>query len=123
MSGPAIKVALADDDANLRKTYVAILTKLGYDVVCAVANGAGLLDHCQEKHVDVALVDLDMPLVDGLAAAEELSRKRIPVILVSGHPEAEHVVLNQEPIVTCLFKPVSIDVLRSTIEQAVGKEN
>jgi CheY-like chemotaxis protein len=115
----ALRIAVAEDDGNLRKTYVAMLECLGHTVVFAAENGAELLDHCIGEQIDLVLADLDMPVVDGLTVAEEISKKKIPVILVSGHPDVEEIVVEQEPIATRMVKPVTIGGLQRAIELAV----
>jgi DNA-binding NtrC family response regulator len=115
----ALRIAVAEDDENLRKTYVAMLECLGHTIVFAAENGAELVDHCIEEQIDLVLADLDMPVVDGLTVAEEFSKKKIPVILVSGHPDVEEVVVEREPIVTRMVKPVTIGGLQRAIELAV----
>jgi two-component system, response regulator PdtaR len=115
-----LSIALAEDDTNLRKTYVAMLECLGHRVVYAASNGAELLEQCFGKKIDLVLADLDMPIVDGLAVAEEVSKSKIPVILVSGHPDVEEIVVEREPIATRMLKPVTIGSLKQAIEQAVG---
>jgi CheY-like chemotaxis protein len=98
---------------------VRLLDHLGYHVVCAASNGAELLESCFESKVDVVLVDLDMPIVDGLEAAEEISQKGIPVVLISGMPDSEHLVLEQEPITVRLSKPVTSEALQGAIQSAL----
>jgi len=51
---------------------------LGHKVVCSVGNGEELIDQCNYDDVDIAFVDLDMPVVDGLAAAEIVSERGYP---------------------------------------------
>jgi FixJ family two-component response regulator len=60
-----------------------------------------------------------MPVMDGLAAAEEVERKGIPVILVSGHPDSDSVVLDHEPVVARITKPATPQSIQRAIEQAV----
>jgi DNA-binding NtrC family response regulator len=114
-----IRIAIADDHASARHLLVALLTSLGHNVVYAAADGADLIDQCLDRSVDLACVDLDMPKMDGLAAAEVLADKEIPVILISGHPDIEHIVAEHEPIVTFLTKPISVEKLRIAIAQAI----
>lgn len=116
----SVRIALAEDEPDIRRTFVRLLERLGHEVIFAVSNGAELLDQLPEKNVDIVFVDLDMPVMDGLAAAEELDRKGIPVILVSGHPDSESVVLDHEPIVARISKPASLETLQSAIEQALA---
>jgi two-component system, response regulator PdtaR len=113
-----IRIAVADDHAAARHLLVVLLQSLGHNVVYAAADGADLVEQCLDRTVDLACVDLDMPRMDGLAAAEVLAAKEIPVILISGHPDIEHIVAEHEPIVTFLTKPISVDKLRLAIDQA-----
>jgi CheY-like chemotaxis protein len=114
-----LAIALAEDDDDLRKLFVHMLRQLGYDVVCAAANGAELLETCFGGKIDVVFVDLDMPIVDGLEAAEEVSKKGIPVVLVSGLSELQDVVADQEPIVARLPKPFTSQDLQCAIDAAL----
>ena len=114
-----VRVALADDVPGNRMIIVRLLERLGHKVICAVSNGAELLCECSAQQVDLVVTDLDMPVMDGLAAAQELSEKGIPVVLISGHPDAEEIVLEHEPVVARVLKPVSLQSLQSAIEQAL----
>jgi response regulator NasT len=115
-----IRIAVAEDEPDVRRTFVRLLECLGHKVVCSVANGEELIDQCRYEEVDIAFVDLDMPVVDGLAAAEIVSERGIPVILVSGHPDARQVVVEREPVVARIVKPATIDALKRAIEQAMA---
>jgi response regulator NasT len=115
-----LKIAVADDEPAVRKTFVRLLELLGHEVTCSASNGHELVEGCASERVDLAFVDLDMPVMDGLAAAEHLALKGIPVILVSGHPDAEHIVLEHEPVVARLAKPATVERLQAAIRQALS---
>jgi response regulator NasT len=117
---PPVRIAVAEDEPDVRKTFVRLLECLGHKVVCSVANGEELIDQVSEDEVDVAFVDLDMPVVDGLAAAEIVSERGIPVILVSGHPDARQVVVDQEPVVARITKPATVEALQRAIQKALA---
>jgi two-component system, response regulator PdtaR len=117
-----VKIAVAEDEPDIRKTFVWLLERLGHEVVCAAENGEELLDKCKLGKVDLVFVDLDMPVMDGLAAAEQIEKRGIPVILVSGHADAEHVVLEHEPIVARLRKPITLKALQQSISLALRVE-
>jgi CheY-like chemotaxis protein len=117
-----IRIAVADDEPVVRQTFVRLLELLGHNVVCSASNGAELVDHCSSEEVDMAFVDLDMPVMDGLAAAAEISGRGIPVVLISGHPDVYDVVVEHEPVVARLLKPTSIDDLRRAIENALASK-
>jgi len=117
----SVRIALADDEVDVRTTFVMLLERLGHKVVYAAANGAELLEqNLNSDDVDIVFVDLDMPVMDGLAAAEEIERKGIPVVLVSGHPDSASVVVDQEPVVMRILKPASIESVQQAIEQALA---
>ena len=61
-----------------------------------------------------------MPVVDGLAAAEIVSERGIPVILVSGHPDARQVVVEREPVVARITKPATVEALQRAIQAALA---
>jgi DNA-binding NtrC family response regulator len=70
--------------------------------------------------VEVVLVDLDTPEVDGLEAAEVLAKQGIPVILITGMPNAEHLVVEHEPILVRLRKPTTVEAVGSAIRAALA---
>lgn len=115
-----LRLAVADDEPDVRTLLIQVLEYLGHKVVCEAADGVDLVKKCLDQRIDVALVDLDMPQMDGLAAAEALFSKGIPVILISGHSDAEHVVVEHEPIAARLTKPASIENVRRAIDQAAN---
>lgn len=116
----SVRIAVAEDEPDIRKTFVRLLELMGYEVVYSVSNGAELLEQALDGRVDVVFVDLDMPVMDGLAAAEEVTQKGIPVILVSGHPDSESVVVDQEPVVTRITKPATPTLIKEAIAKAMA---
>ena len=115
------RIAVAEDEPENRRTFVWLLEALGHEVICIASNGEELLEQCQLDQVDLVFVDLDMPVMDGLAAAEHIEQRGIPVILVSGHEDLEHVVLEHEPVVTRLKKPVTLEALKESIHLALHR--
>jgi CheY-like chemotaxis protein len=115
-----LRVAIAEDNPDFRRTLATLLKLLGHEIACEASDGADLLQFCQQHSVDVVISDLDMPVVDGLEAAEALSLRRIPVILLTGHPDGERVNLAHEPVAVRLTKPVSADALEHALRNAVA---
>jgi len=69
-----IRVLIADDDALIREGLKIILqTDERFEVAGCVENGLRALEFCTREQVDVALLDVRMPVMDGLAAAREIS--------------------------------------------------
>lgn len=120
---PSLKVAVADDDPDMREILVRFLVKLGHEVCLVAADGADLLQGVQSRAVDLIVTDLDVPILDGLAAAEELAKFGAPVILVSGHADLELIRRDREPIVTALQKPLDIRSLEWAIALAISGRN
>jgi response regulator NasT len=114
-----VRIALAEDEDDLRQVFVQLLELLGHHVVCAAADGAELIQACSSQEVDVAIVDLEMPVMDGLTAAEEIAERGIPVVLVSGHPDVKEVVIEHEPVVTRIVKPATLESFRAAIAEAL----
>ncbi|REE95448.1 LuxR family two component transcriptional regulator [Thermomonospora umbrina] len=89
--GGMIRVLLADDHLLIREALVLLLeTEDGIDVVADVGRGDDAVARARELRPDVAVLDIDMPGMDGLAAAERLSRDlpgcRLIVVTAHGRP-------------------------------------
>lgn len=71
-----IKVLIADDDVLIREGLKIILqSDEQFQVVGCVENGLKALEHCTKEHVDVALLDVRMPVMDGLQAAARITEE------------------------------------------------
>ncbi|HEX2947487.1 MAG TPA: response regulator transcription factor [Clostridia bacterium] len=71
-----IRVLIADDDALIREGMKIILqTDERFEVAACVENGLKAVEYCGREKVDVALLDVRMPVLDGLQAAREISQK------------------------------------------------
>jgi DNA-binding NarL/FixJ family response regulator len=69
-----IKVLIADDDTFVREAMRIILNTFGeFEVVAAVANGREAVDYCKQHDVDVALLDVRMPSMNGVEATRLLT--------------------------------------------------
>jgi two-component system, response regulator PdtaR len=116
-----LRVCLAEDNHDVRQVLKALLASLGHEVVCDVADGEALVRSAMRTDIDLVIADLDMPHLDGLAAAELIAAQRnVPFILVSGHDDAEHVVLEHEPVTVRLMKPASLASLKDAIQRAMA---
>jgi CheY-like chemotaxis protein len=68
------RILLAEDEPSNRKVTQLMLRRLGYEVD-TVANGLEVLQALEERVYDLILMDILMPKMDGLAAAEEIRRR------------------------------------------------
>lgn len=72
----AIKILIADDDALIRESLKIILgSDPELDVLYAAQNGMEAVDYCIKNKVDVALLDVRMPVLNGVQAIKEISQK------------------------------------------------
>jgi AmiR/NasT family two-component response regulator len=85
-----LRIAVADDEPDMRDYFVRILPTLGHEVVAVVGNGRELVWQCRISRPDLLIVDIKMPEMDGIEAAEEIFRDQpVPVILVSAYKDPE----------------------------------
>jgi two-component system response regulator MprA len=83
-----VQVLLAEDDRSVRESLVRALGLEGYDVR-AVSNGAQALDELNERPADLVLLDVSMPIVDGLTVCRVLrsEQNRVPILMLTARTE------------------------------------
>ena len=87
---PAMRVLIAEDETLIRLDLAETLTELGMDVVASVSNGQLAVDAAREMRPDVVLMDISMPVRDGISAAGELiSNEVAPVVLLSAFSQVD----------------------------------
>jgi signal transduction histidine kinase/ActR/RegA family two-component response regulator len=92
-----LSVLVADDHPTNRKVVELILSQIDARMVL-VENGQQALDACRDDHFDIVLMDMQMPVMDGLTATREIraleareGRPRTPVVMLTANALAEHV--------------------------------
>lgn len=90
----AVRVLLADDHEIVRQGLRVLLEREGFQVVGEASNGHEAVKLCEANHPEVAILDLSMPLLNGVDAAREImkSNPRTKVVLLTMHTE-DHLVL------------------------------
>jgi response regulator NasT len=89
-SVPARRVVVAEDETLIRLDIVEILRGEGYDVVGEADNGEKAVELAQELKPDLVLMDVKMPVMDGISAAEQIVKARIaPVVLLTAFSQKE----------------------------------
>lgn len=116
---PPLRIAVADDEPDMRDYFVRMLPRGGHVVVSVAETGAELVRHCLELNPDLVITDVRMPGMDGLSAANEIcSTRPVPVILVSAHHDGESRPRSDQQVVL-LRKPFVYADLESAIEIAM----
>jgi len=89
-----VRVLLADDHEIVRQGLRILLEREGFQVVGEASNGHDAVKLCEANHPEVAILDLSMPLLNGVDAAREImkSNPRIKVVLLTMHTE-DHLIL------------------------------
>lgn len=87
------RVLLADDHALVRQGLKAILQKAGFQLVSEAADGQETLRLATETQPDVAIVDIGMPILNGIDVAREMKKTcpKTKVILLTQHDEDQYV--------------------------------
>lgn len=76
-------IFLADDDITVRRTLKAVFAECAnYQVVGSAGNGMDAVEGCRKLRPDVALLDIQMPLLDGIAAGRIILEKKYAKCLV-----------------------------------------
>jgi response regulator NasT len=119
----SLKIAVADDELDMRDYFQQILPLLGHEVVAVAKDGAELVDLCAQVHPDLVITDIKMPDMDGIEAAARLSKNGpIPVILVSAYHDPDFVRRAAEDhIMAYLVKPIKQSDLEPAIAIAVRR--
>jgi response regulator NasT len=87
-AGTRWRIIIADDESLIRLDLREMLTHLGYDVIGEAGDGRTALEMARRLRPDLLVMDIKMPDVDGIAAAEELTSERIaPVVLVTAYSD------------------------------------
>jgi DNA-binding NtrC family response regulator len=117
-------ILLVDDEERFLVTTRKVLDKKGYEVLTA-ASGAGALSTLGEKIVDVVILDVKMPGMDGIATLKEIKRRHplVEVIMLTGHGTLESAVEGLKCGATdYLTKPSDIGELLVKVEEAFEKK-
>lgn len=117
ISGSGRRILLVDDDAIVRDSLNNVLTGEGYCVIPA-ENGQQALDVANTLPVDLALLDLNMPVKNGWDTFERLTTDHptIPIIIITARPNQLFTAVGVG-VVALLEKPMDIPTLLRTMEE------
>lgn len=114
---------MADDEALIRLDLREMLTEAGHEIVGEAANGQEAVQLAQELHPDIVIMDVKMPVMDGLTAAQQITEAEIaPVLLLTAYSQQDIVARATEAgVIAYLVKPVREQQLFPAIEVAVSR--
>jgi AmiR/NasT family two-component response regulator len=117
----SLRILIADDESIRLLSLRAQLAALGHRVVAEASTGEEAVALAISTQPDLAILDIKMPLVDGIEAAERITQARpIPIILLTAYSEAQLVErAAQANISAYLMKPVSEEDLLPALTLAL----
>jgi AmiR/NasT family two-component response regulator len=116
------RVVVAEDESLIRMDIVETLRDKGFDVVGEAGDGNMAVELAFALKPDLMVMDIKMPDLDGLSAAEKISELRIPVVLLTAFSQHELVTRAAEVgAMAFLVKPFSPQDLLPAIEIALSR--
>ena len=117
------RVLLAEDEALIRLDLAEMLTDAGYDVVGQASNGEEAVSLAESLQPDLIIMDVKMPVMDGLTAAETIGEKRIcPVIMLTAFSQKELVERARDAgVMAYIVKPFTVSDVTPAIEVATSR--
>ena len=117
------RVVVAEDESLIRLDIVEILRDNGFDVVGEAGDGETAVQLATELRPDLVIMDVKMPQLDGISAAEKLSKNHIaPVVLLTAFSQKELVERASEAgALAYVVKPFTPNDLLPAIEIALAR--
>lgn len=120
---PTRRVVIAEDEALIRLDLAEMLGEEGYEVVGQAGDGERAVALAEELRPDLVVLDVKMPRLDGISAAQRIAEQRIaPVVILTAFSQRELVERARDAgAMAYLVKPFSKDDLVPSIEMAVSR--
>ena len=117
------RVVIAEDEALIRMDLAEMLGEEGYDVVGQAGDGQRAIELARELRPDLVILDVKMPVLDGIAAAETIAGERIaPVVILTAFSQRDLVARARDAgAMAYLVKPFQRGDLVPAIEMAVSR--
>ena len=118
---PHVRIVVAEDEALIRMDLVEMLIEAGYEVLAQAADGAQAIDLVKEYKPDLAILDVKMPVLDGISAAEEII-SYCPVLMLTAFSQRDLVDRARDAgVMAYVLKPFTINDLIPAIEIAISR--
>jgi response regulator NasT len=121
MTSQAIRILVAEDETLIRMDLVEMLQEAGYEVVAQATNGEEAIALANEFTPDLAILDVKMPVLDGISAAEKII-SIAPVLMLTAFSQRELVERARDAgVMAYVVKPFTIGDLVPAIEIAISR--
>ena len=123
MNKPPFRVVIAEDEALIRLDLKEMLEEEGYEVVGEAGDGETAVKLAVGQHPDLVILDVKMPVLDGLSAAEQIAAERIaPVVILTAFSQRDLVERARDAgAMAYLVKPFTKADLVPAIAMAVSR--
>jgi response regulator NasT len=116
-----VRVLVAEDETIIRLDLVEMLTEAGYEVVAQAENGAIAIELAKLHNPDLAILDVKMPEMDGITAAEQIILTA-PVLMLTAFSQRDLVERARDAgVMAYVVKPFLINDLVPAIEIAISR--
>jgi len=116
-----VRILVAEDEALIRMDLIEMLREAGYEVVAEAVNGEQAIELAQIHKPDLAILDVKMPVLDGISAAEKII-SIAPVLMLTAFSQRELVERARDAgVMAYVVKPFSIGDLVPAIEIAISR--
>jgi response regulator NasT len=117
----SVRILVAEDEAIIRMDLIEMLQGAGYEVVAAATNGQEAIDFAIEHKPDLAILDVKMPVLDGISAASKII-EIAPVLMLTAFSQKELVERARDAgVMAYVVKPFTIGDLMPAIEIAISR--
>jgi response regulator NasT len=117
----SVRILVAEDEAIIRMDLIEMLQAAGYEVVAAASNGQEAIDLAGEHRPDLAILDVKMPVLDGITAAAKII-EIAPVLMLTAFSQRELVERARDAgVMAYVVKPFTIGDLVPAIEIAISR--
>lgn len=118
------RVVVAEDESLIRMDVVETLREHGFDVVAEVGDGALAVAAVIEHKPDLVVMDIKMPNMDGLTAAEQMVDQKVAIVLLTAFSQKELVDrANQAGAMAYVVKPFTPNDLMPAVEIALSRHS
>lgn len=117
-------IVIVDDEPITRMDTREILEANGYDVVGEASDGFEAIEVCKKYNPSLVLMDIDMPLLDGIKASKVLTKEKLVggVILLTAFEDKKYIEMAKEVgAFGYMIKPVNEKVFIPTVEMCLSK--
>jgi len=121
MTHTPARILVAEDETLIRMDLVEMLREAGYDVVGEATNGQEAIELAESLRPDIAILDVKMPVLDGISAAEKII-DIAPVLMLTAFSQRDLVERARDAgAMAYVVKPFTINDLVPSIEIAISR--